>query len=263
MTKSNKADNQPEAKRKHRSPNYPATSLKRALELAEIQYKEDRLHSIPIDLTCKRWGYKKDQGSLYLAAVKSFGLVEVDGAGSKRQVRVTDIVRRVLLGSDDSSDLLKRAALRPKVYSDIWNKYDGELPRNDVLSHYLIFELNFNEKSVAGFISNFRETISFAKLEKSDILSEQDGEEPERYYTDNEPKIHPPSETPKLKRPKMESGQFEEIRFALPSGKAAIFLPENMKPTEFEILQTIIDAHKRVREAVVQSETQSEENDEE
>ncbi len=49
--------------------------------------------------------------------------------------------------------------------------------------------------------------------------------------------------------------QYELIKFRLPSGKVAIYLPADMKVSEFDILQTFINTHKAVRQGIIDKET--------
>lgn len=254
VEKEDSKEKAPAKKPKLRSPNYPRVSLGRALQLASKQHQADRLQAIPAGIAHTRWGYSSGTGRARLreAALKAFGLIDTQGTGAKRTIKITDDADKIIRGHSDRDEILKRLALKPSIHRDVWKKYDGELPQNDVLRQYLIWEKGFNEQAVDRFISQLRETISFAKLTKSDILGAEEPEDEEEEQIDPEDKTPPPSANPLPKKdpPKMEQGQFEDIRFALPSGKAVLYLPANMRPEEFDILQTIIDAHKRVRQAL-------------
>ncbi|MFH1374014.1 MAG: hypothetical protein ABII79_09485 [bacterium] len=157
---------------KHRSPNYPAIGLERALELARKQHDVDGAQKIPIRIAHERWGYKPggSPGDLMLAALKAYGLTEVEGSGEKRRVALTELARKIFLDHPDRAKIIQDIALAPNAHREIWDHFGGDLPRDDVLKDYLIWELKFNDKSVDSFISQFRGTISFAKLDKSDIL---------------------------------------------------------------------------------------------
>jgi hypothetical protein len=71
---------------------------------------------------------------------------------------------------------IKEAALRPKIHAEIWRRWNGTVPSDQELTYRLENEWNFNINSIAGFIKELRDTISFAKLGVSDTVSE-DGED--------------------------------------------------------------------------------------
>ena len=46
----------------------------------------------------------------------------------------------------------------------------------------------------------------------------------------------------------------DEIKVYLPSGPIVLYLPIDMKVKDFDILQTVIDAHKKVRISIIENE---------
>lgn len=231
---------------KHRSPNYPAISLGRALELAEMQYQKDKLQYVPVSITFGRWGYKKGHGNLYLAALKAFSLVNVSGVGDKQQVAISEVARRIILKAPDRGTLIRQAALSPPIHSELWETYRGTLPQDDVLRDHLVFERKFNENAVDGFIAQFRDTISLANMDESHI-SDADYDDGLQDATDLNyaPKSIPES----LRRRVQELSQsLEETNFRLPSGTAVFFLPENMTDADYEILEGYLKLHKQASE---------------
>ena len=79
--------------------------------------------------------------------------------------------------SSERDALIKQAALAPKIHQQIWNKW-GEGISDENLRHALVFdwETPFNEKSVDGFIREYRDTIAFAKLTESDKVPSEDSD---------------------------------------------------------------------------------------
>ena len=164
---------------RHRSPNFPAIDLEKAVERAVALHKSAKTHFVPVGVAHELWGYKA-LGSIAdqaVAALKAFGLVEIEGEGDKRQLRVTDAARRIILGSPDRDALLKQAALSPSIHKTLWLKY-GEigLPDDDVLRPYLLIDLKFNEGSVDSFIAEFRHTLSYAKVTTDDKMTDEEDE---------------------------------------------------------------------------------------
>lgn len=56
------------------------------------------------------------------------------------------------------------------MHAELINKYGSEWPSNETLRRYLTFERGFNESSVDDFISQFYETLEFAKIGKSGTI---------------------------------------------------------------------------------------------
>ena len=75
-------------------------------------------------------------------------------------------------GSPEYLVALKTAALKPKIHLELWNKWHSDLPPDDEIRRYLVREKGFNDKTVADFITQYRATISLAKLNPGDKINE-------------------------------------------------------------------------------------------
>jgi len=160
---------------RHRSPNYPATNLAKAVDMASTLQQNFRGHHVPIATAHITLGYKA-QGSTAQQAIASmsyFGLLEDDGSGDKRHVRVSERAAKIIGNHADRPRLLKEAALQPAIHSEIWDKFysaaDGLAP-DDTIRQYLVFDrasAKFNPEAVPGFLDQFKKTISFSKLDSS------------------------------------------------------------------------------------------------
>lgn len=154
-------------KRKHRSPNYPYIGLQEALTRAQQIQNEGGIHSVPFRAAMEAWGYKAGTTSSVIAALKSFGLVDISGEGEQRHIRVSERCRKILADHSDTPDLLIEAALSPALYRDLWEFFSGTLPPSDkLISEHLTFTLGFNPGVVDSVIKDFRATIAFARMDK-------------------------------------------------------------------------------------------------
>lgn len=165
------------ARTKHRSPNYPAISLQRAIALADAIHSRDRMAKIPIAVAHDRLKVKRHSGlgNQLIAAMKAYGLLKVDGTGEKREVQLTERAHRIVLKASDRGEMIQKAALEPAINKKLWGKYGPTgLPQNDVLREYLIWDLKFNPDTVASFIKDFSDTVRFAKLADEDIIKTED-----------------------------------------------------------------------------------------
>lgn len=167
-----------------RSPSFPFISLGEALDRLRQFYKIERRNAAPVHVAVKHWGYKeKSSGGLQtIAALKAFGLMKDVGGGKERKVQLTDfglqIIQDERLESPERDQLIKKAALMPRIHATLWSKYRSELPSPDNLKHELKVEFGFNPNVIEDFLNEYRETISFAKLSDSDrVSSEVNGED--------------------------------------------------------------------------------------
>jgi anti-sigma factor RsiW len=176
-------------KKKHRSPAYPAIGLGQAVDRVGILYRADKQHPTSIDVVTKHWE-KAGMGSapVAVAALGYFGLLDSEGTGPGRRVHVSDLAMKILelpASSQERADGLKTAALKPGIYGELWQKYDGDLPSDDNLRSELLFERKFNQDAISPFLKAFRETVAFANLEiagntpddELDVAAAQDKEE--------------------------------------------------------------------------------------
>jgi hypothetical protein len=169
-----------DAKRKRtRSPAYPYVNLEGALARAKSFYDKEQRNAANVSIAVKHWGFGEDSssGAQTLAALISFGLMSDDGTGDRRTVRLTQDALRILLDtrpdSKEKADLIKKAALAPKIHKQLWEKWGAALPSDASLRHALLFgwETPFNENSVDFFIGEYKSTIDFAKVVEADKMS--------------------------------------------------------------------------------------------
>lgn len=168
--------------KKMRSPAYPYLNLETAIARARTFYEKEKRNPAPVTVAATHWGYEsKSSGATQTAAALiSFGLMQDEGTGEKRKLKLTETALKILLDvrsdSTERNELVRQAALAPKVHRQIWTQYPNGIS-DENLKHALVFEWQppFNENSVDGFIKEFRDTIRFAKLVESDKVPSEDG----------------------------------------------------------------------------------------
>jgi hypothetical protein len=166
-------------KQRTRSPAYPYCNLETAITRAREFHKEERSNPANISIAGKHWGYKENSSGAYqtAAALISFGLMTDEGTGDKRKLKLTPAALRILLDADPNSTerarLIREAALSPKIHQELWKRWGKDLPSVHSLKNTLIFDWKppFNENSVDGFIKEYKDTIKFAQLLGSDIVT--------------------------------------------------------------------------------------------
>src|SRR5262245_39052354 len=162
---------------KHRSPNYPAIGLAEAVKRVGEVHEKYKRAQVPINLAQELWGYRAHggAGNQAVAALKAYGLLEVDGDGKNRRVRVSEPAYRILLNSPDRVDQLKKAAVAPPIHRELWDRFKDEGLPQELVRHYLLFdreEGTFNVDSVDGFIGDFRASLEYAGLLSSGIVED-------------------------------------------------------------------------------------------
>ncbi len=153
-----------------RSPAYPYIALPNALEKAAVLWQVEGRHAAAVNVAMQHWGYKEDSSTGYscVAALKKFGLVDHEGMGDTRQVKLSDLALTILLDKDPDSDerrgALRTAALGPRIHTELWERYGTELPSDQSLKRFLVLERAFNEASVDEFLDEYKQTMTFAGL---------------------------------------------------------------------------------------------------
>jgi hypothetical protein len=163
-------------RKRTRSPAYPFINLETAINRAKQFYDKEQRNAANISVATKHWGFVEasSNGWSTVAALISFGLMQDEGTGDKRIVRLTQSALRILLDarqdSPERAELIREAALGPKIHRQLWEKWGTGLPSDAQLRHTLLFdwETPFNENSVDFFISEYKSTVAFAKLAESD-----------------------------------------------------------------------------------------------
>ena len=164
-------ETEPHAKRSRtRSPSYPYLGLPSALEKAAALWNVEGRHPVSVAVAMQHWGYKEESSTGYscVAALKKFGLVDHDGMGETRQIRLSALALGILLDRDPASaerrDAVRRAALNPRIHAELWERYGADLPSDQTLRRFLVIERNFNEGSVDELLAEYKETAAFAGL---------------------------------------------------------------------------------------------------
>ena len=150
-----------------RSPSYPAVPLDVAIERARVVYEKERQHPAPVDTVLDHWGYKPGVGTglVTVAALSKFGLLESEGANKDRMVRLTKLGLDIVLNPERDDDAIRRAALMPDIHQEMQNAYGPDLPSDANLKFELVRNRGFTERGAAEFITEYKRTASFAKLD--------------------------------------------------------------------------------------------------
>jgi hypothetical protein len=156
----------PEAKSRHRSPNYPAIGLPEAIERVSKFYATDRKAGAPLEAALKHMGFSGKHGKsmMVVSALKKYGLVE-DVAG--RVVPTQRAVEIIVLAKDDPrrQQAIREAALNPDMNRELYEQFNGDgFPSEDSLEAEIITYKGFNPAAAGGYVRDFLATMEFASL---------------------------------------------------------------------------------------------------
>lgn len=234
----------------HRSPSYPSVDLEDAIELAQKFHDQAKRTVVPSQHVAAYWGFSTSSSGwrLALAALKQYGLVESVGSKKSGEVKLTDLALSIILdtrpNSRERTEAVKQAALAPEIYKELWLHWGGNVPDDDTFRTYLTLNKGFNENSVPGFISDFKKTIAFAKLDTTDIVRTAGAaaRSAERQWGAGEDEEGNGGDTDGdqgsgQRRRSVQSGMKEDV-FTLPDGQVVLQWPENIDPDELEDVQS-------------------------
>ncbi len=161
-----------------RSVNYPYITLETAIERAEKLWDAVGKGLIAISSAGKTWGYDAKSSAVRstVSALKQYGLIQDEGSGEDREIKLTDRTLDILHPSDPLQRVaaIQTAALAPKIYADIFAKFPMGIPTQDhIIAAYLLREKDFNRKTVDSFINNFRANLDFAKVPSSGMMPDK------------------------------------------------------------------------------------------
>jgi hypothetical protein len=173
-----------------RSPNYPALSLKEAIERVSMLYRNQHQHAAPRDVVAKGIGYNSLNGAsaTAISALHKYGLL--DRAGE--DIKVSERAMRILHphSPEERAAALQEAAREPQLFAELAEKFPGPLPSDDILRNYLARN-GFAPNALSAVILAYRETSEFVGHETGGY-----GSSPEQpISTKQEPAMQPPSFT--------------------------------------------------------------------
>ena len=170
-----------------RSPPYPFISLSKAIDRISTLHGQAQCHAVDKTVLASVWGYSvKSSGFIQTTSTLiNFGLLKGEGVGEGRRFQLTNDALRIIQDADPTSEKRKealvRAALSPKIYKELWERY-GISAGDIVLKNYLTLdrresgEAPFSSSAAEDLISAYKETLDFVEIkENTASLSEKEG----------------------------------------------------------------------------------------
>ncbi len=157
---------------KDRSPSFPFIPLQTAVERLLAFEQMFGRHDTPAIKAGKAWGMKDGSSQAFqtTAALKAFGFVDYRGSGPTRPTFITEEGRVLLRAQQDSikREVLRRAALKPKIIERFWHEWGADRPIDDICIDDLHFKHGFTIGAAQTFLRVYDATIAYAGLGESD-----------------------------------------------------------------------------------------------
>lgn len=216
-----------------RSPSFPFIPLGKAVGRLETFFSHFQKSPGRVTSAASVWNYQpKSSGLLQtIAALKAYGLIDDEGSGTDRKIRVTDLGFRLLKDQRPGvlEKALKEAALKPAAMKAMWDKWGATpIPDVEVISE-LHIERGYTEESAKRLLEVYRDTIRYANFNASDIFSEEGASDSTKNQPDNP---LPPAQFLKSAEPNM----VQDI-FNLPEGQLIIQRPQTLSQDSFQELK--------------------------
>ena len=163
-----------------RSPSFPFIPLQKAIEQARRFDRHSKGHAVRVASALEAWGYKPGSsgGLQTISALKAFGLAVDQGNNDERKVQITEFGRRLLKGPPASvmSDMLKDAALKPKLIREMWDAWGSQRPPRSDCIYTLTVDMSFTDAAASIFLNVYDATIAFSGSAGADSVSDADAD---------------------------------------------------------------------------------------
>jgi hypothetical protein len=200
-----------------RSPQFPFISLQKAIERAqefEGVYKRSAgriANVLPV------WGYavKSSGGAQTVGALKAFGLIDDEGAGADRKIKLTELAQHILKDERPGKrqEAIKEAALKPRAIAEHWAIWGTDRPPDPECISELTLERSYTEEAAKRFLRVYDDTIGFAGLIGEDSNADKPTDKPKPNFDIFSTVFGPSIQTPQAKVTPPMQGQ-ERVVFA-------------------------------------------------
>ena len=164
-----------------RSPNYPAISLREAIDRIQLLFGKAHTKLISREQAVEAMGYDGLHGASLgaISAVLKYGLWgKVDN-----QVKVSDRAMSIIAPNDNEErqTAIHDAAFNPPLFGEIHERFLGEIPNDDKLRSFLLRK-NFSSSALDRVIRSYRETMELVTDEAGGYNDESQSAEPDTMH---------------------------------------------------------------------------------
>lgn len=211
-----------------RSPEYPAVSLKEAIDRVKMVYDGDYQNPLPKAVVAAHMGYKSLSGASLplISALTKYGLLEGRGANT----RVSDLAVALIAhapGSPERVAALKVASSMPELFAELDTKFQNGKASDQAIRSYLLTS-KFIPGAADAAIRAYRDTKALVEAESGEYI---DGSNQEPSVPSNAQET-----TSLLDRPMSSIKRPVTMResFALDEGEVMLSYPSELSPESYQ-----------------------------
>jgi hypothetical protein len=214
---------------KTRSPEYPAISLKEAIERVKLVYDKDYQNRLPKHVIAEHMGYKSLSGASLpvLSALTKYGLLE----GRGDETRVSDLAVALIAhepGTPERMQALKQASVLPELFTDLDKRFQDGKASDQAIRSYLLTS-KFIPVAADAAIRAYRDTKEFVEAESAGYNGHE--AEPEAIVT---PQVHTPPSKPGTPPPAPPRAMTMHEKFMLDEGEVSLSFPADLSMESFQ-----------------------------
>lgn len=234
---------------KTRSPEYPAISLKEAIDRVKMIYDKDYQNRLPKQVIAEHMGYKSLSGASLpvLSALTKYGLLE----GRGDETRVSDLAVALIAhppGTPERMDALKQASVLPELFAELDGRFTDGKGSDQAIRSYLLTR-KFIPGAADAAIRAYRDTKQLVEAESAGY---DDGRKQEPSMSPAGQPHNPSLETRHLldrpsssiRPPAATSPMLQEV-FNLDEGPVTLEFPSALSRQSYEELKAQLDLFLR------------------
>lgn len=238
--------------KRDRSPPFPYLGLAAALDLIRRLQQVAKSSEVRLAQVAPHWNTTATSGALarYVGAVQGYGLVESSGSGADRKIKITEAGRRILedIRPGVAEQLLAEAALKPKLFAELFRVWGYSRPHDDIARSALQFDYNFTPVAAKRFLTVYDQAIGYVPMADSKLSNESDL--PTHPPIENEARKFPETRSTQLINHFVaEAGSADSSRrrdvFGLDEGEVEVTMPKSLSRASFEDFSAWIDLVRR------------------
>lgn len=247
---------------KARSPNYPAISLLKAIDLTAKLYNQAHTHKASSVTVAGALGYTGLNGASMgvISALKKYGLIE--GVGDN-EFKVSKDGLTIVVDPKSSTEraaAILRAAFRPALFAELRAEYGDKPPKSDDFLRAFLLKKGFVQSVVDIPIRTYRETMELVESAQAVLGEASQGQGPRVEQEEDEGEhvgqsgllltamAEPPDLAPQMMFavPQAHADHTVNDVYKLPDGRAFVLSwPTKITADEYEDFEAWITLLKR------------------
>ena len=214
------------AQKRPRSPNFPYIGLQKAVEFTVKLFEEDKMNFTNYQLALKHMGLPPTSSTSrrILSAMLEYGLLEDKNEGEDKEVRITQLAKRIVLDerprSIEKLQNLREAVLNSDLMKKAWSVWNDKsgLPNDEAIKYKLRNDWDFTDRASDRFIQVLRDNFTYSELYNYAVLENNDQED-ENLNSTEEPENNQKGMKEKMSTPPKHPNSWLEFSITLGTSK--------------------------------------------